>query len=197
VCLVWLLQQTASKYFHKEHQHNCPCDWSRPFCLTETKYFIRVKLISGSTGLTKLFERQPWLDAIDWLIRWKFHNILSLQKQYSMEWNCKMICNKGKYFKVAAIIILKVFSLNSRKRHRNMTKCLKLYSRYKLVEIQTRYYLQANLESQRSNQNSYRHNIMQHSSVYINFHLLPTFQNGDLCHCRPYLLYSASVTWAR
>jgi len=36
-----------------------------------------------------------------------------------------------------------------------------MYSRYNPVEIQTRYYLQANLESQRSNQNNYRHDIMQ------------------------------------
>ena len=61
------------------------------FCWTETKYFIRVKLISGSIGLPTLFQRQSLLDEIDWLIRWKFHNILSLQKLYSVEWNWKMI----------------------------------------------------------------------------------------------------------
>ena len=48
-----------------------------------------------------------------------------------------------------------------------MTKSLKLYSRYKLIEIRNRYYLQANPESQHSNLNSYRHNIMQHSSGYM------------------------------
>jgi hypothetical protein len=40
-----------------------------------------------------------------------------------------------------------------------MTKSLKLYSRYNLVKIRARYYLQANLKSQHSNQNSYRHNM--------------------------------------